>query len=134
MSGQRGTEKRTMQNVFTFRTDDGLAAAIEAAMASAGLSEPAWLREAAAAHAGMAAADLRPSRRRVKEPAPEHILRMVALQETTAELTGALVQAAIRTRQAGREADHAAIEATIPEVRATAQALTRLIREMDPRS
>jgi hypothetical protein len=49
---------------------------------------------------------------------PQGILEIAHLREVVAELCGALVKAAIAARQDGRPAEHAAIEALIPGIKA----------------
>jgi hypothetical protein len=57
---------------------------------------------------------------------PHVILEIAHLREVVAELGGALVKAAITARQDGRPAEHAAIEALIPGVKAAVRNLDKL--------
>lgn len=57
---------------------------------------------------------------------PQDILEIAHLREVVADLGGALVKAAIAPREDGRPAEHAAIEALIPGIKAAVRDLDRL--------
>ncbi|MFT8679106.1 hypothetical protein [Gluconacetobacter sp.] len=64
-------------------------------------------------------------------PKPEYIKELYRLRESTAELCGALVQYAIRTRQEGHAMAHAEAETLIPDVRDAVRNLDRLRKKLE---
>lgn len=126
MPGARGTERRRLSGQVLVRLPSGTAAAVVTRAAAAGLTEAAWIRCQLVDLLGADPADavLVAARRPPRPPAPAHVLEVARLREAVAEMTGALVQAAIRSREGDRLDTHAAIEAVLPDVR-------RAVREFD---
>jgi hypothetical protein len=126
MPGQRGTEKRLMAAQVLVRLPSGTANAVAARADADGLTASAWIRARLVDLVGTEPADAIPvpARRAPRPPAPAHVLEVARLRESVAEMTGALVQAAIRSREGGRMDTHAAIEDTLPAVR-------RAVRDLD---
>lgn len=129
---RRGTERRALTGQVLVRLPTALASRIAAAAEADGVTAAAWLRARAADAVGAAPGEAVPVRayRRPRPPPPAAVVAVAQLREVVAELTGALVQAAIVSRAAGRDADHAAIEATIPSVRALVRDLDRVKRHI----
>lgn len=125
MAGQRGTERRAMAGAVLVRLPDELAARVAAVAAAEGLSAAAWLRVHAATALGADLAEARPSAPRRGLP-PEDVVAVARLRESVGEAVGALVQAAIRSREGGRAEAHAEIEALLPVLREHARDLDRL--------
>lgn len=75
-----------------------------------------------------------PSKQSVKAfapPKPEYIKELYRLRESTAELCGALVQYAIKSRQEGHVMAHAEAESLIPDVREAVRNLDRLRKKLE---
>lgn len=64
-------------------------------------------------------------------PKPEYIKELYRLRESTAELCGALVQYAIKSRQEGHVMAHAEAESLIPDVRDAVRNLDRLRKKLE---
>lgn len=64
-------------------------------------------------------------------PKPEYIKELYRLRESTAELCGALVQYAIKTRQNGHVMAHEEAEKLIPDVRQAVLNLDTLRRKLE---
>lgn len=64
-------------------------------------------------------------------PKPEYIKELYRLRESTAELCGALVQYAIKSRQEGHVMAHAEAESLIPDVREAVRNLDRLRKKLE---
>lgn len=64
-------------------------------------------------------------------PKPEYIKELYRLRESTAELCGALVQYAIKSRQEGHVMAHAEAESLIPDVRDAMRNLDRLRKKLE---
>lgn len=64
-------------------------------------------------------------------PKPEYIKELYKLRESTAELCGALVQYAIKSRQEGHVMAHAEAESLIPDVREAVRNLDRLRKKLE---
>lgn len=64
-------------------------------------------------------------------PKPEYIKELYRLRESTAELCGALVQYAIKSRQEGHAMAHAEAESLIPDVRDAVRNLDRLRKKLE---
>ncbi len=64
-------------------------------------------------------------------PKPEYIKELYRLRESTAELCGALVQYAIKSRQEGHAMAHAEAETLIPDVRDAVRNLDRLRKKLE---
>ncbi|WP_278367554.1 hypothetical protein [Acetobacter orientalis] len=64
-------------------------------------------------------------------PKPEYIRELYRLRESTAELCGALVQYAIKSRQEGHVMAHAEAESLIPDVREAVRNLDRLRKKLE---
>ena len=126
MPGQRGTERRRLSGQVVIRLAPGTAALVAARAAAAGLTQAAWVRNQLVSLLGTDPVDTVPerARRAPRPPAPAHVLEVARLRESVAELTGALVQAAIRSRKGEHLDTHAAIEAALPDVR-------RAVRDLD---
>ena len=126
MPGQRGTEKRKLAAApVLVRLDQDLADRITAAAGAEDLTPAAWLRALAVAATGADAACAVPARAS-KQPPPasaEAVIELAELRHVTGELGGALVRAAVVSREAGHLANHAAVEALIPRIKAVADAM-----------
>ena len=125
MPGQRGTEKRAMADQALVRLSPDLSALVSAAADAAGLTVPAWLRGLAVAAVGADSSEVRPSKPRPGIPSDD-VISIALLREVVAELSGAMVKAAIKTRIDGAESLHAEIEAAIPGIKAAVLDLDRL--------
>ncbi|SMF36678.1 hypothetical protein SAMN02982917_1873 [Azospirillum oryzae] len=136
MPGQRGSERRKMAGAVLVRLPADLAMRVANAAEEADLTAAAYLRRLAA-EATRARPELAaPVRayRKARPPAPQHVVEVVRLREAVGELAGGLVQAAVRTREAGHADLHAAVEAVLPGVRAAAldlDALKKALLEED---
>ena len=64
-------------------------------------------------------------------PKPEYIKELYRLRESTAELCGALVQYAIKSRQEGHVMAHDEAESLIPDVREAVRNLDRLRKKLE---
>ncbi len=128
---RQGSETRRMQRSAYVRLDAALADCVDAAAARRGLTSAAWLRGLAADALAADPAQARLTRRRAPpRPAPtEHVRALVALQEVVAELGGALVRTAVRTREGGHDFLHDEVEALIPGIKAASADLVGLILE-----
>ena len=126
MPGQRGTERRRLSGQVVVRLAPATAARVAARATAAGLTQAAWIRHQLVGLLGTDPVEVVPerARRAPRAPAPAHVLEVARLREVVAELSGALVQAAIRSREGGHLDTHAIIEATLPDVR-------RVVRELD---
>ena len=126
MPGQPGPERRLMAAQVLVRLPSGTAHAVMTLADADGLTTSAWIRARLVDLVGTEPADAVPVRARhaPRPPAPAHVLEVARLRESVAEMTGALVQAAIRSREGGRLDTHAAIEDTLPAVR-------RAVRDLD---
>jgi len=122
--GQRGSETRAMGRQVSVRMDEALAARVRAVAERDGVTDAAAVRLIVTDALGLPE-EARPTARGRSLP-PKHVLELARLREVVAELTGALVQAAIRTREAGLPVLHADIEAALPGVRAAVRGLDAL--------
>ena len=126
MPGQRGTERRKLSAPpVLVRLDPELAGWIAVAAEARDLTPAAFLRDLAVAATGADAGCALPARASRQPPpaSPEAVIELAELRHVTGELGGALVQAAVVSREAGRAADHAAIEVLIPRVKAAVDAM-----------
>lgn len=132
MPGARGTERRRLAAQVLVRLPRATADAVAARADAAGLTASSWVRGHLVELLGTEPAEAVAvrARRSPRPPAPAHVLELARLRESVAELSGALVQAAIRSREDGRHDTHAAIEAALPEVRRNVRDLDALKRAM----
>ena len=124
MPGRRGTEKRRLTAKIVTRMSPELAAMIRADAERHGWTDAAYIRYVfTTASAEMPAEDLTKKaqvtarRQELRAPPSPLTIEVTRLRESLGESVGALVQAAIRTREAGDVELHAQIEATIPTMR-----------------
>ena len=124
----RGTEKRALSGQILVRLPAVTATHIASLAAADDLTAAAWARRVLVAAAGCDPADAVPVRARTlpSPPRPAHVMEMVRLREVVAEMSGALVQAAIMARTDGARMLHAEIEAVLPGVRAAVRDLDAL--------
>ena len=124
----RAAERLPLTGQVLVRMPARTAAHVRALAAADDLTAAAWCRRALCAAAGAPAADAVPVRayRPPLPIAPAHVLEIARLREHAAELCGALVRAAIRSRQDDRDEAHAEIDALLPKVRAAVRDLDRL--------
>jgi hypothetical protein len=108
----RGTEMRKLNNQVLVRLTDDQRQEVAIHARAAQLTLASWLRLLIA---DAVAVDPGPTTRAT---APELILEIAKLREVLAEISGALVQAAIGCRQEGRPVEHEEIERLIPVVKA----------------
>ena len=101
---------------------------VRALAAADDLTAAAWCRRVVCAAAGAPPEDAVPVRayRPPLPIAPPHVLEIARLRERAAELCGALVRAAIRSRENDRDEAHAEIDALLPRVREIVRDLDRL--------
>ena len=132
MPGQRGSERRRMEEQVLVRLSAGMAAIVQRGAKDTGLSKATWVRMQLAEQLGGDPEDVVPVRaqRAPRPPAAAHVVELAGLREVVAELAGALVQATIRSREGGRLDTHAAIEQVIPGVRKAVRDLDGLKRAM----
>ena len=129
------SNQRRMAATVMVRLPLSLAERVQAAASTADLSAAAWLRSLAVDALVDAPADLaRPSppRQAPPPPAPEHVRILADLAHRLGELGGAMVQAAIVSRQDGRTVLHAEIEAALPDVRAASSGVLKAIKRAWP--
>jgi len=122
------TKKRTMAGQVYARLPVPTAMRIAALATADGLTGAAWVRRVLVAAAGTDLADAVPvsARRAPCPPASEHVLELARLRESVAELAGAMVKAAVRTRSDEAHRIHAEIEAILPGVRSAVRDLDRM--------
>jgi hypothetical protein len=122
----RGSETRRMASQVLVRLPAHVAAAVDAQAAAAGLTSAAWLRGLVVSSIGADQAEAVPvRRRRSPRQAPSALVQEVTrLREVVAELTGALVLAAGRTRERAMADLHDRVEAALPDA-------VRVVREID---
>jgi len=135
MPRQRGSEKRKLDGgQAQVRMTADLADRVAAAADRAGLSSSAWLRSLAVAAVGADPVDAVPTLRPTPpRPAPTvDVVEVARLREVVAELSGALVRVAVRTRAGGLDELHAAVEAVLPDVKSAVRGLDRLKAELMP--
>lgn len=120
--------KRALDGQVLVRLPAAVSARIAALAEAEGISGASWSRRHLVAAAGTDPADtvLIRAKRQPRPPAPAHILELARLRESVAELAGAMVKAAIRTRTDGAATLHAEIEAVLPDVRSAVRDLDRL--------
>lgn len=121
-------KRRTMAGQVYARLPAPTAARIAALAAADDLTGAAWVRRVLVAAAGSDPADAVPvpARALPGSIAPAAILEMVRLREVVAELSGALVQAAVLARTDAATTLHAEIEAALPGVRQAVRDLDQL--------
>jgi hypothetical protein len=128
MPGQRGSEKRKLIALpILVRLDQELANVISAAANAQDLTPASWLRLLAVQATGADQACIAPARSSLQPPPASSaaVIELAELRHVTAELGGALVQAAIVSREAGHVANHIAIEALLPRIKAAADAMDK---------
>ena len=105
-----------------------VAAHIRALVMADDITAAAWCRRAVCAVAGAPPEDAMPVRayRPPLPVSPAHVIEIARLREHAAELCGALVRAAIRSREDDRNEAHAEIEALLPQVRTVVRDLDAL--------
>ena len=119
MSG-RGSERRRLDgDPVLVRFTPDVAARVRAAASDVGLTSAAWIRARITEVVAAAPADAVPVRRyRAPKPPPtEAVVATARLRESVAEMTGALVKVAVRTREAGDGDLHVVVEALLPAIR-----------------
>jgi hypothetical protein len=117
----RGSENRQLpEEVLVRLTVEQFTAVVGHALAEQ-ISKSTWVRRLIAD-----ALEIDPGPVVIRAQAPELVLEVAHLREVVAELGGALVKAAIAAREDGRPVEHAAIEALIPDIKATVLDLDRL--------
>lgn len=124
----RAAERLPLTGQVLVRMPARTAAHVRALAAGEGVTAASWCRRHLTAAAGAPAADAAPVRayRPPLPVAPAHVLEIARLREHAAELCGALVRAAIRSRQDDRDEAHAEIDALLPQVRAAVRDLDAL--------
>ncbi len=118
---RRGSEKRKLTGAVLVRLTAEQQAAVASYAVAEQVSTATWLRLLIADAIGV-----EPGPVTSRAIPPHGILEIAHLRAVVAELGGALVQAAIAARQDGRPAEHAAIEALIPGIKAAVRDLDRL--------
>ena len=105
-----------------------VAAHVRSLAAADDITAAAWCRRVVCAAAGAPPEDAVPVRayRPPLPVAPAHVVEIARLREHAAELCGALVRAAIRSREDDRPEAHAEIDALLPQVRAVVRDLDAL--------
>lgn len=123
-------KRRTMAGQVYARLPAATAARIAALAAAEGVTGAAWVRRVLVQAAGADPLDAVPvpARCPVPPPLPAHVLEVARLREYVAELSGAMVRAAVKTRTDGAAELHAEIEALIPAVKKTVRDLDALKR------
>lgn len=124
------SENRQLTQMLHMRTRPELYARLTAQAASEGISMPSLCRRilVAAMDAPAAEAVEVPATRR--ETAPEDVQEIRGLRADLARLTGALVQAAIRCREAGAIDLHTAVEAAIDDNKSLARDIDKILRRL----
>jgi hypothetical protein len=122
MAKSRGTEVRQMSRSVYVRLPKDLAVRLAAEAKGAGLTDAAMVRQVLTVTLVDAdPADAEPVRRYRRRPGwrppSRFFLEVSKLRESLAETCGALVKAAIYSREDGRAESHAEIEAALPTVR-----------------
>ena len=118
--------RRAMADQLLVRMPAPVAAHVRALAEADDLTAAAWCRRVVCAAAGASPDDAVPVRayRPPLPVAPPHVIEIARLREHAAELCGALVRAAIRSREDDRDEAHAEIDALLPQVR-------RAVRDLD---
>jgi hypothetical protein len=120
--------RRALTDQLLVRMPALIASYVRSLAAAEDITAAAWCRRHLAVAAGAPAESTAPVRayRAPLPPVPAHVIEIARLRESVAELAGALVQAAIRTKAGGHQDTHAAIEAALPGVRAAVMDLDAL--------
>ncbi len=120
--------RRTLTDALLVRMPAPVAAAVRSLAAAEAITAASWCRRHLAAAAGAPAESAAPVRayRAPLPPVPAQVAEIARLREVVAELCGALVRAAIHSREDDRHATHAEIEAALPGVRAAVRDLDAL--------
>lgn len=122
--------KRALDGQVLVRMPSATAGRIADLAAADGITAASWSRRILVSTAGSDPGDavLVPARAQPGTIAPAAILEMVRLREVVAELSGALVKAAILVRTDAPAVLHAEVEAALPGVRQAVLDLDRLKR------
>lgn len=123
---RRGSEKRRLIAQVLVRLTEHQQLAVATHAERAQITIASWLRCLIADTLNVDAGPI------VSSPAPEMILEIAHMREVVAELGGALVQAAIRTREDNRPVAHHDIEALITDVKRAVHDLDRLKEKLWP--
>lgn len=125
MGGRRGTERRKLSSAVLVRLPHDVAERVEATAKTRDLSAAAWLRSLAVDAIGADSIDAVPTPPR-RPPPPAAVVEIARLREVVAELTGALVQTAIRARRGRLDVLHDTVEAVLPGVKNAVRDIDRL--------
>jgi hypothetical protein len=126
------SEKRALDGQVLVRLPAAVAFRIAGLAAAEGVTGASWSRRhlVAAADADPSDAVPRPARALPRPVAPTSVLELVRLREVVAELSGALVKAAILARTDAAAVLHAEVEAVLPGVRQAVRDLDRLKKDI----
>jgi transposase-like protein len=124
-----GSEKRQITGKVLVRVTAEQQAAVARHALAEQVTMATWLRQLIAD-----ALDVDPGPVVIRAQAPELVLEVAHLREVVAELSGALVQAAVAARKDGRAVEHAEIEALIPRIKSAALELDKVKEKLWPRA